>query len=69
MSDKRRPSAASKSTLAKLLREGHSPMHEVDETRAFAVARWNAKAARIVARLRKDHPRAVIVAFTKRKLA
>jgi len=45
------------------------PMHEVDETRSAAVARWNAKAERAVAKLRKDHPTAVIVAVTKRRPA
>ncbi len=66
MSDKRRPSAASKATITKLLREGHLPMHEVDENRAAAVARWNENAERIAAKLRKENPKAIVIAFRMR---
>ena len=66
MSDKRRPSAASKATVIRLLREGHLPMPPVEGTRAAAVARWTAHAERVVAKLRKDHPRAIVIAFRKR---
>lgn len=64
MSDKRRPSAASKATIAKLLREGHLPM--LDEARAAAVAKWNEHAERVAAQLRKGSPRALVFAFRKR---
>ncbi len=66
MNDKRRPSAASKATLARLLKEGHLPLPETNETRAAAVARWNANAERIGAQLRKDNPRAIVVIFRRR---
>lgn len=66
MSDKRRPSAASKATVARLLREGHLPLPEFNETRATAAARWNEKAERIAAQLREDRPKAIVIAFRKR---
>ncbi len=41
-------------------------MPETNETRADAVVRWNERAERIGAQLRKDNPRAVVIVFRKR---
>jgi len=46
--------------MADLMRATLAPLPDTKED-------WNAKAARIVAEHRKDHPSAVIVGFTKRR--
>ena len=46
--------------VADLLLGAFAPLPEMTDD-------WNAKAARAVTRLRKDHPRAVIAGFTKWK--
>lgn len=53
--------------VAGLLRDTLAPLPAMGE--AERLQRWNAKAERIVAQHRKDHPRAVIVGFRKRRLS
>lgn len=51
-------------TVAGLLRGAFFALPEMKEAERLQL--WNDKAALAVAKLRKDHPRAVIVGFTKR---